>query len=414
MSNINDEMKATADYARKSAKEMFGQELDYTEQSIDKLENLLDQAYQSFANLPKDEKTKSAINRTVNIWGSYLGEYMRLKWGGTWILKDSERIVSVKNIEFSPIKFVYQKITNHPEYTAKKYLIEAESKVYPSSVISQQSQNLSDNINQSIRENVINQPQVTTKSNKNPVYILIAVGGILLVIIACIIGYSIFKSVGISFPGSEPTSTPTISPTFTSTITSSPSPSPSPTITPTPTKSPTPRPTNTPTNARTPTITKTPTRSNTATNTPTFTPQPGIGVGVNCGNTFTITVLEPPTYVNSIYYGVETAGGIFLVVTVRLVNETDKPIWVWTDDYSVQGEVDGRVLTYSADQRATNALYLEYDKQLYQAEISPSINYDTMLAFDVNPTGKNWILIIKPGSGIGKQLCIAGISLTNE
>jgi hypothetical protein len=54
------------------------------------------------------------------------------KWDGTWILKGSERLISIKNIEFSPIRFVYQKITSHPEYSAEKFIIEAESKIYPS------------------------------------------------------------------------------------------------------------------------------------------------------------------------------------------------------------------------------------------------------------------------------------------
>ena len=140
MSDNNSEMKAAADYAIRSAKEKFGQELDYSDQSIDKVENLLQQVYQSLLDLPSDEHTSKAISRTANIWGSYLGEFMRLKWGGSWILKDSERFVSIKNIEFSPIKFVYEKITYRPLYSAKKYLMEVESRINPSPVMPIQSQ----------------------------------------------------------------------------------------------------------------------------------------------------------------------------------------------------------------------------------------------------------------------------------
>lgn len=44
---------------------------------------------------------------------------MRLKWGGTWMLKGSEELLSITNIEFSPISFVFQKITRHPEYSVE-------------------------------------------------------------------------------------------------------------------------------------------------------------------------------------------------------------------------------------------------------------------------------------------------------
>jgi competence protein ComEC len=194
MSDINSEMKAAADYAIRSAKEKFGQELDFSDQSIDKLENLLDQAYQSLSNLPKDEKTSNAISMAANIWGSYLGEFMRLKWGGTWTLKASERLVSIKNAEFSPIRFVYKKITSHPEYSVKKYLMVTESKILPSPVIPKQSQNLSENIKQSKEQSFINQPPRITKKNKNLVFILIGIGGFALVIIACITFFAIALS----------------------------------------------------------------------------------------------------------------------------------------------------------------------------------------------------------------------------
>ena len=257
MSNINDEMKATADYAIKSAKEMFGQELGYTEQNIDKLDNLLDQAYQSFGNLPKDEKTKSAINRTANIWGSYLGEFMRLKWGGTWIQKGSERFVSINNIEFSSINFVYQKITNHPEYTAEKYLSEAESKIHPLLITPALSQNLSENISQTKEQDYINRPQKTVMINKTLIYIIASIGVFLLVIIFCMLGYMIFKIGGTSAFGnidstpSSNTNNPTEEtiaaanpyPTYTQYPTTTPYPSYTPNATYTPFPSYTPNPT---------------------------------------------------------------------------------------------------------------------------------------------------------------------------
>jgi hypothetical protein len=198
MSNINGEMKAAADYAIKSAKEKYGQELDYSDQSIEKLENLLEQAYRSFFNLPKDEKTGNAISRTANIWGNYLGEFMRLKWGGTWILKGSERLISINNIEFSPVGWVYQKITSHPEYSLENYLIDTKRIIYTSVINPQQSQYLSENIGQAKKQFSITQSRKPVAIDKRLLFTLAGIGGILLVLVAFLIGFRTIKTGRIS------------------------------------------------------------------------------------------------------------------------------------------------------------------------------------------------------------------------
>ncbi len=198
MSNFNDEMKAAANYTIKAAKEKFGQELDFSEQSIVKLEGFLEQAYQSLSSRVKDEKTSNSIIRTANAWGSYLGEYMRLKWGGTWILKDSERILSIKNIEFSPIGFVYQKITSHPEYSVKNYFAETERKVSPPPVVLPQSQKISESLIQPIEQISSNQPQNTVTIDKKLIFAIGGIGGILLIAVACIVGFMVFSKSGVT------------------------------------------------------------------------------------------------------------------------------------------------------------------------------------------------------------------------
>jgi len=193
MSDINDSMKASADYAIIEAKERFGQELDFSEESIVKLDNILGQIYQRFTDLPKDEGMSNVISDTAVLWGSYLGEYMRLKWGGTWISKDSDQLLSITNIEFSPINLVYQKITNHPEYSVEIYLNETKRIIYSSVLYPQQAQYLSENIGQP-------QDQVADKKFKIPVAIdkqlffsIAGIAGTLLVIAAFIIVYMNMK-----------------------------------------------------------------------------------------------------------------------------------------------------------------------------------------------------------------------------
>jgi hypothetical protein len=93
MSAINIEIKVSAHYAFKAGNEKFGQELVFSELSIDKLENLLKHSYLRFFNLPKYEKTSNVISQIANMWGSYLGVLIRLKQGSIWILKSTERYV---------------------------------------------------------------------------------------------------------------------------------------------------------------------------------------------------------------------------------------------------------------------------------------------------------------------------------
>ena len=272
MSNINDEMKSTADYAIKSAKEKYGQELDFSEQSIVIYENLLDQVYQSLSNLPNDDHSSSTISQTADIWGSYLGEYMCLKWGGTWTLNGSDRLVYIKNILFSPIHFVYQKITNHPEYSVEIYLIEMERLINTAVINSQQAQYRSEIIGQPKKKISIKQLKIPVTINKHLLFTLAGIGGILLVIAAMIIGYKKIKAVGTSdfgliasatisntnIPVEKTLVTATSSYTDTPfpTVTLLPTYTPNPTITPRPSY--TPRLTYTQIATSTPTITQTP------------------------------------------------------------------------------------------------------------------------------------------------------------
>jgi hypothetical protein len=90
MPSINIEIKESAHYPINAGKVRFEQELDFSEQNIPRLENLLELVYLRFFNLPKNEKTSYGFSQTVNMWGSGLGEFIRLKRGCTWILKSIE------------------------------------------------------------------------------------------------------------------------------------------------------------------------------------------------------------------------------------------------------------------------------------------------------------------------------------
>ena len=305
MPEINDEMRVTADYAITSAKERYGLVLDYTEDSLVLLGNILEKIYWGFSSHTRTEGQDGLIYNTAIIWGSYVGEYMRLKWGGTWILKGSERVVSITSIEFSPISFVYQKITDHPEYSVENYVYEAKKLIYTSVIHPKKSQVLSESVGQPIEQKPSKVTHAPPTINRRLIVILGSIIAVLIVAAGCITGYSLIRSGGIpafGFIDKIPsTNTETALPillasetaaatnTSTSTMTQLPTYTPNPTKTPRPSRTPllvntstassTPTETQTPTETEVPYVPPTRTRTPTETNiphtrTPTPTPQP--------------------------------------------------------------------------------------------------------------------------------------------
>jgi len=288
-------MKATADYAIKSAKERYGLVLDYSEDSLAILDKILGKIYWGLSSHNKEEGESGLVYNTAIIWGSYLGEYMCLKWGGTWTINGTDRRVSITSIEFSPITFVFQKITNHPEYSVENYVKETKQVIYTSVIHPKKSpQVVSPSIGQPL----------TAKSQKPPSKKSIAIDkrlmiplagilGILIVIAACVTGYAIIRSGGLpafglladitSTSSTTPTqlilATPTVDSTNTPSVTMTDLPTYTtvPTNTQRPTSTDTPSPTLTATETETPTPTFTSTRRNTpvpTTEEPTSTRKP--------------------------------------------------------------------------------------------------------------------------------------------
>ena len=274
MSDINYQLQQIADLAIRSAKDSFGQELDYSEQSIARLDNILMQIYSSFTNHPQNDETNKALNDNAALWGSYLGEYMCRKWGGSWILKGSEQVVSILNIEFSPISFIYQKLTSHPEYSVEIYLFETKKIIYLSVINPQPAHSMQDNVGQP--EKVI--PISVLQSTKRVVLdkrFLVVPPAIVVIFFVIFSGYNGFLNInksGIAAFGffapkaSEtaelPTETASATATLFSTNTHIPTITTLPTYTPKPTytlqPSYTPKPTSTKTVTSTPTLTQTP------------------------------------------------------------------------------------------------------------------------------------------------------------
>jgi len=283
MAELNDEMRVTADYAISTAKERYGLDLDFSEDSLAVLDNILEKIYWGFSGHSKEEGEGGLIYNSAIIWGSYLGEYMRLKWGGTWLLKGTERRISITSIEFSPISFIFQRITTHPEYSVKNFIQEAKNVIYASVIHPQKAPAVVQSVSQTSKPLPVKPVKAPLKLNKRVVYITGGILGLLIIVTASMAGYAMISGKGFPAIGSHPdaSNTPTMSPrpTLIASATLGDIPANSPTVTQLPTY--TPIPTQTPLPSRTPRSSSTPAPSETPTS--TFTP------------TATATEYIPPT-----------------------------------------------------------------------------------------------------------------------
>ena len=82
-------MQANAEVAVKYARERYRWELDYTPESLDRVDKIIDVLY---VELPKSflarALKRAAIDEEVwtmaRTWGAYVGETFRRSWGGRW------------------------------------------------------------------------------------------------------------------------------------------------------------------------------------------------------------------------------------------------------------------------------------------------------------------------------------------
>ncbi len=259
------------------------------------LDDVLEKIYWGFSSHSRDEGEGGLIYNTAIIWGSYLGEYMRLKWGGTWLMSGTERRVSITSIELSPITFVFQRITDHPEYRVQNYVGETKNLIYTSVIHPKKTQFVAESAGQPAipstpKPAVVKPPRKPINIDRRMVYIAGGVLGLLFVLTICIVGYTMVSSGGLPafglFARTTSTSSVTPSPTVFNTPTISFTDTPVPTVTELPTYTPRPtqttRPTLTPSATNTEIPTETPTETLIPTDTyappptraPTNTPKP--------------------------------------------------------------------------------------------------------------------------------------------
>jgi len=130
----------------------------------------------------------------------------------------------------------------------------------------------------------------------------------------------------------------------------------------------------------------------------------------NCDGLITTRLMDAPLFQVDLFE--HHARGTFLILKLELMNETDFPIQIWDEDYFIEGNIEGKQVVYSPHRAATGFLFIENGYNLYQDLLEPGTSWRTSLAFDVDPEGDDWILIVKPGSEYNEQVCEVRIPLT--
>jgi len=121
--NISEMMQGYAEQAVSAAREMNIM-LDYREESIEELENILARLYHERPvflgkTAPgEDDPAQKQIDSMSRIWGGYFGEVIRRCWGGEWTLETYPGTVApvvtleIDGSKIFPAMKVYRRLTN--------------------------------------------------------------------------------------------------------------------------------------------------------------------------------------------------------------------------------------------------------------------------------------------------------------
>jgi len=80
--SVAEMMQSQAEQAVSAARS-YHVDLDYSEASLEQLEEILGRLYRA---MPSSKPTASQIEEACKLWGGYLGEVVRRRWGGEWSL----------------------------------------------------------------------------------------------------------------------------------------------------------------------------------------------------------------------------------------------------------------------------------------------------------------------------------------
>lgn len=185
----NNDVASAAEDAVKVAKQALGKTLDYSVNSLQDLDALIEHVKKQFVVLTKEGKlTEKTVQRATISMGSYFGEVIRRSYGGIWIEKNAVmKTLVIKDIEFSPLSYVFQRLIKNSEYTLENYWADLSRKL--------QSQDNPRDYKTPTEVDRKNTPPVSSKKGNRWLLVAVGIAGILCVVgVLAVIAYSSIKA----------------------------------------------------------------------------------------------------------------------------------------------------------------------------------------------------------------------------
>jgi hypothetical protein len=111
-----------------AARKEFGIRLDYSESSLSNIDMIMENRTRGglFDGSSTPAETLDEVWRMSLVWGSYVGEVIRLNLGGTWHARaghtDTIRpMLRVATLEGSPVEKVYKRLTESEANSISNY-----------------------------------------------------------------------------------------------------------------------------------------------------------------------------------------------------------------------------------------------------------------------------------------------------
>jgi hypothetical protein len=120
---IGEMMQEYAERAVELARD-FDVQLDFSENSVQELERILAQLHEEHRAFTAERKPEQAVEEQMvmmcKLWGGYLGEVVRRRWGGDWTMETypganfSTLTLNVRGGKLFPSMKVYRRLTEGP------------------------------------------------------------------------------------------------------------------------------------------------------------------------------------------------------------------------------------------------------------------------------------------------------------
>jgi len=131
--NPNAEILTASEITVRAAKKELDRTLDYSFNSLKDLEALIQHVKSHFLKLKMEGKlTEQTVQSASISIGGYLGEVIRRHHGGTWITKNTVmKALVINGQEFSPILYIFQRLTKDSDHSLENYWSDINQKLYP-------------------------------------------------------------------------------------------------------------------------------------------------------------------------------------------------------------------------------------------------------------------------------------------